>query len=398
MRPAGGEDLEPRRGRQQLGRERCRLEQVLEVVEHEEQLAIGEEGLECILARLPAALLQRERLGDRVRHDLRLGHGRQRREPRPVGELAGHGACHLEREARLARAARAGEGQQAHAGAEDQRPDLLELPAAADERGQRRGQLGPAVGAGVIEPGVVDEDPPLQRAELLARFEAELVDECGARVVVGRERVGLPARPVERQHQLSGEALAQRVGPDGRRDLPGELGVPAGGEVVREASLERGQAQLLEPRDLGPGEVHEREVGECRTAPERERLAVAVLRDQLAEAVQVQLPGLDTQDVAGDPRLQPPGPEHPPQPRHVAVQLGHRRGGSRLAPQRVDQPVLRDDLVRAQQQVAEQRALAAALDGERAVVLHHLQRPQDPELDAVPPRSVRRYLIPLPRR
>ena len=75
------------------------------------------------------------------------------------------------------------------------------------------------------------------------------------------------------------------------------------------------------------------------------------------------------------------------------MQRGHRGGRRRLAPQRVHQPVLRDDLVRAQQQVAEQRALPAALDRERTAILHHLQRPKDPELDARPPRSARRYRI-----
>ena len=170
--------------------------------------------------------------------------------------------------------------------------------------------------------------------------------------------------------------------------------MPAVGELALEPSFHGGQAQLLEPRDLALGEVLEREVGERRAAPERQRLLVAVLREQLAEAVQVELVRRDAQHVAGRPRLEPAGAEQPPQPRHVAVQRGHRAGRRRLAPQRVDEPVLGDDLVRAQQQVAEQRALAAALDRERTAVLHHLQRAQDPKLDARSPRSARRYRIP----
>ena len=121
----------------------------------------------------------------------------------------------------------------------------------------------------------MDEDAPLQLGELLARLEPELVDERRARVAVRRERLGLAARAVQRQHQLPGEPLAQRVVADGRRELADELGVPAVGELALEAALERGQAQLLEPRDLALGEVLEREIGERRAAPERQRLRVA---------------------------------------------------------------------------------------------------------------------------
>ena len=266
-------------------------------------------------------------------------------------------------------------------GREDQRPDLRDLAAAADERGHGRRQIGPAPGARAVERGIVHEDPLLEPAELLAGFEPELLDERRACVLVRRQRLGLAARPVERQHQLPGEALAQRVGPGDRGELSGELGVAAGGELVLETAFEGGQAKLLEPSDLGLGEVLEREVGERLAPPQRERLRMPILREQLAEAVQVQLAGAHAQDVTRGPRLQPAGPEQPAQPGHVAVQLGHGRGGRRLAPQRVKEPVLRDDLVRVQQQVAEQRALATALDRKRAAILHHLQRPQDPELD-----------------
>jgi hypothetical protein len=63
------------------------------------------------------------------------------------------------------------------------------------------------------------------------------------------------------------------------------------------------------------------------------------------------------------------------------VERGHRGRRRRLTPQRIDQPVLGDDLVRAQQQVPEQRALPAALDREWPAVLDYLQWAQDPELD-----------------
>ena len=240
------------------------------------------------------------------------------------------------------------------------------------------------------------EDPPLQLAELLARLEPELLDERRARIAIRLERLRLAARAIQRQHQLTREALAQRMRPDRRRELTDEVGVPAVGELALEPTFQGGQAQLLEARDLALGEVLEREVGERRAAPECQRFRVALLRDQLVEAVQVELVRRDAQHVPRRSRLEPVGAEQPAQPRHVAVQRGDRGSRRRLSPQRVDQPVARDDLVRAQQQVAEQCALAAALDRERMAILHHLQRAQDPELDARSPRSARRYRVAAP--
>ena len=58
---------------------------------------------------------------------------------------------------------------------------------------------------------------------------------------------------------------------DERLELADELGVASRGEVVVDALLEAGEAQLLQPRDLGLGEALVGEVGKRRAAPERER-------------------------------------------------------------------------------------------------------------------------------
>ena len=97
--------------------------------------------------------------------------------------------------------------------------------------------------------------------------------------------------------------------------------------------------------------------------------------------MQVELFVVDPEQVAGRPRLQPVVAQQPPQPRDLAVQRGQRRRGRGLAPQRVDEGVLRDDLVRPQQQHPEQRAAAAAAEGQDAAVVRHLQRAEDPEVD-----------------
>ncbi len=76
---------------------------------------------------------------------LGVRHGRERHEAGPVGELAGDARAPTSSASRvLPVPPGAGERQQAHAGSQEQRPHLLELAAAADERRQRAGQLGPA--------------------------------------------------------------------------------------------------------------------------------------------------------------------------------------------------------------------------------------------------------------
>ena len=124
---------------------------------------------------------------------------------------------------------------------------------------------------------VLAEDRGLELAELGARIDAELLDERLARGAVGGERVGLPSRAVEREHELRARALAQRLGSDERLELRDELGVAAERKIGLDPLLERDRAELLEPRDLGLGERLVEEVGERRAAPERERLAERTL-------------------------------------------------------------------------------------------------------------------------
>ena len=85
------------------------------------------------------------------------------------------------------------------------------------------------------------------------------------------ERLGLAARPVEGEHQLAAETLAQRMVPDERLELRQHGGVAAERELRLEALLERGEPQLLEPRDRRLRERLVGEVGERCAAPEPER-------------------------------------------------------------------------------------------------------------------------------
>ena len=265
----------------------------------------------------------------------------------------------------------------------EQLAQVLELAEAADERAGGGGKARPAAAGRrrEVEGRVVLEDLPLERLELLAGLQPELLDEPAARRLERLERVGLATGAIQREHQLRREALPQRVLAERGREPADEVDVPAIGELALEPPFERGEAQLLEPCDLALRERLEGEVRERRAAPQRQRLLVALLPEQPLEAVQVELVVVDAERVAGRPRLQPIVVQQPPQAGDVAMQRGQRRRRRGLAPQRVDEDILRDDLVRPQQQHPEQRALAAAAESEDAAVLRHLQRAQDPEVD-----------------
>jgi hypothetical protein len=113
------------------------------------------------------------------------------------------------------------------------------------------------------------------------------------------------------------------------------------------------------------------------------------LLSQALEAVEVELVGLELQDVtgrAGDERLLG-GPvrasEQLAQPGDVAVQ--RRRGGLRwlLAPELLDQPVAGDDLVRVQQEESEKGAALPSAELEGSAAIPNLEWAEQPELQGV---------------
>ena len=162
------------------------------------------------------------------------------------------------------------------------------------------------------------ENRGLELLERFARFEAELLDQRGPRVLVGRERVGLAAGAVQGEHQQAAQALAQRMLADERLELGNGLGVAAERELDLEPLLERDEAQLLESGDLVAGEGLVAEVRQRRPTPEAERLAEHLRRlasvavgeqpraraEQILEPCRVERARLDAEQVAGRPRLE----------------------------------------------------------------------------------------------
>jgi hypothetical protein len=150
------------------------------------------------------------------------------------------------------------------------------------------------------------------RKELLERpagLDAELLDENTASVVVELERLGLPTRAIEGEHQLRTEAFPERMRGNERLELADQLALAAAFEVGVDPILEGGRMESFEPPDLRLGEGLEREVGQRRSAPQGQGLAELPrallgtegpgLIEQLLEAKCVDAAALDTEQVAG---------------------------------------------------------------------------------------------------
>jgi hypothetical protein len=152
-----------------------------------------------------------------------------------------------------------------------------------------------------VEGGVLGEYRRLERSELRAGLDADLIDERRARPPVGLERVGLATTAVQREHQLAVKALAERLIGDGGLELPDELRMASERQLRVDPGLERRRALLGEPRDLGLGVALVGEVRERRPAPQRERLAQRVrgaLRIGIQPAASIGGQRLEAVDVA----------------------------------------------------------------------------------------------------
>ena len=152
--------------------------------------------------------------------------------------------------------------------------------------------------------------------ELLERtpgLDPELVDKTIARLLVDRERFGLSARSVERDHQLGSRPLAQRVLTKNRLEFLHELRTLAERQLLLDPFFDCAEPKLVQAGTLLFEEARLRDVPQRRTAPERQGLAqlghckrriaggklVTRFCAQLLEAVEVELARLNPQAVSG---------------------------------------------------------------------------------------------------
>ena len=245
------------------------------------------------------------------------------------------------------------------------------------------------------------QDRVLELAQRPSRLKPELLDERAPRLLVSLERLGLTTRAVQRQHQVAPKTLPDRVLEDECLQLADDARVSPQLEVGLDSFLECRQTKLLEAGDLRLGERLVRQIGKRGAAPQRKRLAepggrgrcIAAadgfprLRAYPLKAPQVQLLGLDADQIAGRARDQNPvrgGARRPLEQLAQArdMHLERLRCGLRRlpAPQLLDQAVTRNDLVRVGEQDREQCSLFRSSGGKkRTVRCTYLERPENPK-------------------
>jgi hypothetical protein len=255
------------------------------------------------------------------------------------------------------------------------------------DRGRRAGQR-----VWRPERRVLLEHRALDPAQRGSGLDAELLDEALAGIAISGERIGLAAGAVQRQHLLATEPLAQRVLRDEAVELADHVGVAPARQVGLDALLERRQPRLLEPVRVDCERGVVREVAERRPAPQLQRRSQrlgrtravagaergATLAHQHVELLGVELVIADHERVPPPARDQPAFAERLAQPGHEVVHAAPRARGRRVFPERVDEAIARQRLVRVQQEHGEQDALPTLGQRHRPWSVLYLEGTEDP--------------------
>ena len=188
---AGGDQAQPRAPPDQgVGGLGARVDQVLAVVEHDQDV-LRDQGVEQGLQGRPARLRDDpERSGDGRRHRLRIGDRGQFDQPHPVAAAVEQIGGDLQTQPRLAAAARA--GQRDHARGIHQGADRGQLAGASDERGElgrevvRQGHVAERAQRREFGPqaGGLELEDVLRAPEILQPVDAEILQR---RARAGRE-------------------------------------------------------------------------------------------------------------------------------------------------------------------------------------------------------------------
>ncbi len=300
-----------------------------------------------------------------------------------------------------------------------QRRELGQLGGTAGEGGHVGRELARYDGprsrrplTGQIERRVRGQHPLVQFADHASRLGAELADQPVTQPPVRRQRLGLPAGTVQREHPVLPQPLAQRVLLDQRAQLDTELGVLAEREPGLHQGLGGGQPAFLRDDEPAVEVGVDGDVLEGPAAPQREppaqlvgggqRIAVAqrllAARHELLEREQVEIGGGYVHPVAGcvgdQPRWRGSAVELQlaAQRRHVCAQRTDRGRWRPDRPDDIHQPIRAQWTVGAQQQHGEDGAQLRRAEPDRlAATVANLQWPEHPEPHSValPSRSVR---------
>ena len=151
----------------------------------------------------------------------------------------------------------------------------LELLLSPDEGPSRWLGRGSVVARGMIEHRFLAQDRLLELPQLPAGLDPQLLDESTPEVAIGRERLGLAARPVERQHQSAPGPLAKGMLAGQGLELANDLGVSSQGELRVDPIFHGGEAMLLQTGDVRLQGCFEAQVRQRRPLPQGERVPQA---------------------------------------------------------------------------------------------------------------------------
>ena len=255
--PRRGQDSDLRCAPDHLAQKGGALDEMLEVVEHEQHRALAEVVEQLVLRRevaVHAVEGELDRLGEGGREEVRRRDGRERYEVDAVRVAVDAASGGLEREPGLAGSARSDEREQAALGVLQQPVDRFEFRRPADERRSRQGEVLHArlerlqqreLARQAVDLELVDA---LRRAEILEAVHAQVADvrvnECTGRL----RQEHLPAVPdggdtralvhVEPDVTLVRQPRLARVQPHAHANRPAgkcALAVRSGGDGVRRA-------------------------------------------------------------------------------------------------------------------------------------------------------------------
>ena len=119
----------------------------------------------------------------------------------------------------------------------------------------------------LLESRILAEDRLLHPPEIRPRLDPQLSDQQAPRPAECAQRLALPPRPVESQHQLLVERLVIRMAGDQGFQLRDQVPSPAEPEVGIDTPFQGEQVLVGEPSRGDPGERRVGDVGEGLAAP-----------------------------------------------------------------------------------------------------------------------------------
>ncbi len=295
---AAGDDRQRPRGR---GEQRPHLRSVRGVVEHQQQLPVRDQRaiephllVQADRYGVDAQPLEDERQGFLRRHRSEWVLAAQVHEDLPVLETVSDPVRPVHGEGGLAHAAGARDDQHTRTA----RGEPFHHVLAPGERGEVGRQL-PGRGCLVLRRRDLSaQDLFVQLTQRGRRVDPQLVRQHLADLPIRRECAGLLPGPVQREHQVTPEAVAQRMPAGKFLQFRDQLRGPPCREVRLDPLLQRDEALFHQQRHLVAVQRLRGDVAQHRPAPQRQRAFEVLPLDQRPEPREVELLRFDLGQVS----------------------------------------------------------------------------------------------------